>query len=41
MGSKAAAACRFVEATGKLAGIGALADARQLPHGTRGTRVLR
>jgi carbamate kinase len=40
MGPKIAAACRFVEATGKPAMIGALADAAELVAGTRGTTVV-
>jgi carbamate kinase len=39
MGPKVEAACRFAEATGHLAGIGALADARAILRGRRGTRV--
>ena len=39
MGPKIEAACRFVEATGGLAGIGALADARAILRGERGTMV--
>ncbi|HVN61356.1 MAG TPA: carbamate kinase [Gaiellaceae bacterium] len=39
MGPKVEAACRFVEATGGTAAIGALADARALVLGTAGTRV--
>jgi carbamate kinase len=39
MGPKVEAACRFAEATGGLAGIGALADARAILEGRRGTRV--
>ena len=39
MGPKVEAACRFAETTGGLAGIGALADARAILGGRRGTRV--
>ena len=39
MGPKIDAACRFVEATQGLAGVGALADARAILEGRRGTRV--
>jgi carbamate kinase len=39
MGPKVEAACRFVEATGGLAGIGRLEDALALLEGRRGTRV--
>ena len=39
MGPKVEAACRFVEATGGTAAIGALDDARALVLGTAGTRV--
>ena len=39
MGPKVEAACRFAEATHRLAGIGALADARAILGGRRGTRV--
>ena len=39
MGPKVEAACRFAEATHHLAGIGALADARAILGGRRGTRV--
>jgi carbamate kinase len=39
MGPKVEAACRFVEATGKPAMIGRLADAADLIRGTRGTVV--
>ena len=39
MGPKIEAACRFAEATSGLAGIGALADARAILEGRRGTRV--
>jgi carbamate kinase len=39
MGPKVEAACRFAERTGGLAGIGALADARAILEGRRGTRV--
>jgi carbamate kinase len=41
MGPKVDAACRFVEATGKLAAIGQLADAQALLAGTAGTIVAR
>jgi len=41
MGPKVDAACRFVEATGKLAAIGRLADARALLAGPAGTIVAR
>jgi carbamate kinase len=34
------AACRFVEATGGVAGIGTLSDARAIVRGLRGTRVV-
>jgi carbamate kinase len=40
MGPKAEAACRFAEATGHPAGIGALGDAAAILRGERGTRVL-
>ena len=39
MGPKVDAACRFVEATGKRAAIGALADIEQIVDGTAGTRA--
>ena len=39
MGPKIEAACRFAEATQRLAGIGGLADARAILQGRRGTRV--
>jgi carbamate kinase len=39
MAPKVEAACRFAEATRGLAGIGALADARAILQGRRGTRV--
>ena len=39
MGPKVEAACRFAEATGAPAGIGALADAAAILRGERGTRV--
>ena len=39
MGPKVEAACRFAEATGGIAGIGALADARAILRGERGTTV--
>ncbi|MGH2984822.1 MAG: carbamate kinase [Solirubrobacterales bacterium] len=39
MGPKVEAACRFTEATGALAGIGALGDAAAILRGERGTRV--
>ena len=39
MGPKVEAACRFVEATGGFAGIGALADARAILQRRRGTRI--
>ena len=39
MGPKIEAACRFVDATGGRAGIGALADARAILEGTRGTLI--
>jgi carbamate kinase len=39
MGPKVDAACRFAEATGGMAGIGALADAAAILRGERGTRV--
>jgi carbamate kinase len=40
MAPKVEAACRFVEATGGVAGIGALADAAAILRGERGTRVV-
>ena len=39
MGPKVEAACRFAEATHRIAGIGALEDARAILGGRRGTRV--
>jgi carbamate kinase len=39
MGPKVEAACRFAEATGAMAGIGALGDAAAILRGERGTRV--
>lgn len=39
MGPKVDAACRFVEATGRAAAIGALADAARIVRGEAGTRV--
>ncbi len=39
MGPKVEGACRFVEAGGGLAGIGALADARRILLGEAGTRI--
>jgi carbamate kinase len=39
MGPKVAAACRFVEATGGTAAIGALEDAARIVAGTAGTIV--
>ena len=39
MGPKIEAVCRFVEATGKLAAIGRLADAQALLHGQAGTTI--
>ena len=39
MGPKVAAACAFVEATGRFAAIGALEDAGALLAGVRGTRI--
>ena len=39
MGPKIEAACRFVDATGGMAGIGALADAAAILRGERGTMV--
>lgn len=41
MGPKVEAACRFAEATGKIAAIGQLADAEALVAGTAGTTVMR
>ncbi|MGV3723523.1 MAG: carbamate kinase [Actinomycetota bacterium] len=41
MAPKAEAACRFVEATGRSAGIGRLQDAAAILRGERGTRVSR
>ncbi len=41
MGSKVAAACRFVEQTGGTAAIGALHDAAQILAGNAGTIVRR
>jgi carbamate kinase len=41
MAPKVESACRFVEAGGGVAGIGALEDAAELLRGTRGTRVTR
>jgi carbamate kinase len=40
MGPKAEAVCRFVEATGRPAAIGALEDAPSILRGARGTRVV-
>ena len=40
MGPKVAAACRFVEATGGTAAIGALEDATEIVSGTAGTTVV-
>jgi carbamate kinase len=40
MGPKVAAACRFVEATGGTAAIGALEDAALIVAGTAGTVVV-
>ena len=40
MGPKVEAACRFVEATGGLAGIGRLEDGREILRGRKGTRVI-
>ena len=40
MGPKVEAACRFVDATGKIAAIGALADASRILAGSAGTRVV-
>ncbi len=40
MGPKAEAACRFVERTGRFAGIGALGDAAGIQRGERGTHVV-
>lgn len=39
MGPKVEAACRFVESTGRLAGVGALGDAAAILRGERGTRI--
>ena len=39
MGPKVEAACRFVEQTGRVAAIGALADAREIVAGRRGTLI--
>ena len=39
MGPKIEAACRFAEATHNVAGIGALADAREILRGNRGTTI--
>ncbi|MBS1886403.1 MAG: carbamate kinase [Actinobacteria bacterium] len=39
MGPKVDAACRFVDATGRIAAIGALADAAAIVRGEAGTRV--
>ena len=39
MGPKVAAACRFAEATGRAAFIGALAEAEAVIAGRAGTRV--
>lgn len=39
MGPKVEGACRFVEATGRLAGIGAMHDAAGILRGTAGTVV--
>jgi carbamate kinase len=39
MGPKIDAVCRFVEATGKPAAIGRLADAQALLAGEAGTRI--
>jgi carbamate kinase len=39
MGPKIEAACRFVDATGGVAGIGALADTREILNGRRGTTI--
>jgi carbamate kinase len=41
MGPKVEAACRFVEATGMPAAIGALADAQRVVAGEAGTRIVR
>jgi carbamate kinase len=41
MGPKVEAACRFVEATGRRAAIGALEDAARIVRGRAGTTVLR
>jgi carbamate kinase len=40
MGPKVAAACRFVEAAGGSAAIGALEDAARIVAGTAGTMVV-
>jgi carbamate kinase len=40
MGPKAEACCRFVEATGRPASIGSLADAEAVLRGDRGTQVI-
>jgi carbamate kinase len=40
MGPKVAAACRFVEATGGTAAIGALEDAALIVAGNAGTNVM-
>jgi carbamate kinase len=40
MGPKVDAACRFVEATGGIAAIGALGDATRIVAGEAGTRVV-
>ena len=40
MGPKIEAACRFVEATGGIAGIGALDGATEIVRGVAGTRVV-
>ena len=40
MGPKVEAACRFVEKTGKVAVIGALAEIEKILHGEAGTRVV-
>jgi carbamate kinase len=39
MGPKVAAACRFVEATGKNAVIGSIADTQAMLNGKAGTTV--
>ncbi|MBK5218361.1 MAG: carbamate kinase [Thermoleophilia bacterium] len=39
MAPKVEAACRFVEATGRRAAVGALADAERIVHGDAGTQV--